>query len=105
MRAELEDPDNEAISQASKIVDYDDSDVEYGEDGDEANTNEVISNLRPSRVFLAKRTRESIYLTLRLHNLTLTSTQKRRSDFPYSLAVSTTPRSSPSFIASYLRKF
>ncbi len=70
MRIELENPDNEAISQASKTVDNDNSNDKHNEDKDEANMDEVVSKLVPSRVTLAKRTHKSIYLTLRLHNLT-----------------------------------
>src|SRR6266436_3615193 len=70
MCVELENPDNEAISQASKTINNDDSNDEHDEDEDEANMDEVISKLVPSCVTLAKRTRKSIYLTLCLHNLT-----------------------------------
>ncbi len=70
MRIELENPNNEAISQASKTVNNDDSNNEHDKDEDEANTDEVVSKLIPSCVTLAKRTHELIYLTLYLHNLT-----------------------------------
>ncbi len=70
MRIELENPNNKAISQASKTIDNDDSNNEHNEDKDEANMDEVISKLVPSCVTLAKRTHELIYLTLHLHNLT-----------------------------------
>ncbi len=70
MCVELENPNNEAISQVSKTIDNDDSDDKHNKDEDEANMDEVISKLIPSRVTLAKRTCKSIYLTLCLHNLT-----------------------------------
>ena len=70
MCVELENPNNEAISQVSKTIDNDDSDDKHNKDEDEANMDEVISKLVPSCVTLAKRTHESIYLTLHLHNLT-----------------------------------
>ena len=67
---------DEANSQTNQSSDNanDGRDDEYNDedrDKDEANTDEVVSKLVPSRVSLAKRTRESIYL---LHNLILTST-------------------------------
>jgi hypothetical protein len=77
MRAELVNIDNETNSQVNKSRDDCDNDYddEYDdEDEDEANTDEVVSKLAPSRVSLAKRTRKSIYLTFRPHNLILTST-------------------------------
>src|SRR6266436_7354307 len=70
MRIELENRDNEEIRKASKTVNNDNSNDKHNEDKDEANMDEVVSKLVPSRVTLAKRTHESIYLTLHLHNLT-----------------------------------
>jgi hypothetical protein len=63
MRVELENPDDEANSQVNKssLDDNGDRDDEYeDEDEDEANAAEVVSKLVPSRVSLAKRSRESI---------------------------------------------
>jgi hypothetical protein len=76
MCVELENPDDEANSQVNKRSDdaNDDCDDEHDDEHeDEADTDEVVSKLIPSRVSLAKRASESIYLTLRLHNLILTS--------------------------------
>jgi hypothetical protein len=77
MRVSGEDPDDEASNQVNKSTgkndDYDDD--EYNNEGEvEVNTDEVVCKLVPPRVSLAKRIRESIYLTLCLHNLILTST-------------------------------
>jgi hypothetical protein len=69
MRVELENPDNKlkANSQVYKGTENDDDDRynEYDSE-DEANINEVTSNLVPSRLSLGKRVCESIYLTLHL---------------------------------------
>jgi hypothetical protein len=74
MRVELVNSEGEA-KEKNNCNDDDNHGDEYDDkDDDEANTDEVVSNLVPSRVSLARRTRESIYLTLRLHNLILTST-------------------------------
>jgi hypothetical protein len=76
MHVELENPDDEANSQVNKRSNdtNDDCDDEHdNEHEDEANTDEVVSKLIPSYVSLAKRASESIYLTLCLHNLILTS--------------------------------
>jgi hypothetical protein len=77
MRVESEKPDGVANSQViSSYNNDDDHDDEYNDENeDEANVNEeVICKLVPSRVSLGKRAGESIYLTLRLHSLILTST-------------------------------
>ena len=68
---EVESPDGEANAQTNTISynDYDGDDNE-----DEANTDEVTCKLAPSCVLLGRRTRESIYLTIHLHNLILTFT-------------------------------
>ena len=80
MHVKLENPDNklEANSQVYKGTENDDDncDNEYSSE-DEANIDEVASNLVPSHLLLGKRVRESIYFTLHLYNLILASTQER----------------------------
>ena len=44
---------------------------------DEADIDEVASNLIPSRLSLGKRVHKLIYLTLHLYNLILVSTQEQ----------------------------
>ena len=65
---EVESPDGEANAQTN-TTSYDDYNKD--DDEDEANTDEVTCKLAPSYVSLGKRTRESIYLTICLHNLIL----------------------------------
>lgn len=76
MRDELGTPDDGTISRVNRSSgdDNGDDDDEHSDCDDEAYTGEVTSKLVPSRVSLAKRSRESIYLTLCLHNFLLTST-------------------------------
>ena len=81
MHVELENSDNklEANSQVYKGTENNDDDCnnEYNSE-DEANIDEVTSNLIPSCLLLGKRVRESIYLTLHLYNLILASIQEQR---------------------------
>ena len=77
MSIELENSDNKlkANSQVYKGTenDDDDHDNEYNSK-DEADVDEVATNLVPSHLSLGKRVCESIYLTLHLYNLILVST-------------------------------
>ena len=77
MCVELENSDNklEANSQIYKGTENNDDDRnnEYNSE-DEADVDEVATNLIPSHLSLGKRVRESIYLTLHLYNLILAST-------------------------------
>ena len=81
MRVELENPDNklEANSQVYKGTENNDDECDNKYDSeDEADIDEVASNLIPSCPSLGKRVHESIYLTLHLYNLILVSTQEQR---------------------------
>ena len=65
---EVESPNGKANAQTN-TTSYDDYDGD--DDEDEANTDEVACKLAPFCVLLGRRTCESIYLTIRLHNLIL----------------------------------
>ena len=65
---EVESPDGEANAQTN-TTSYNNYDGDNDED--EANTDEVACKLAPSCVLLGRRTHESIYLTIHLHNLIL----------------------------------
>ena len=71
LHIEAESPDGKANAQTN-TTSYNDYDRD--DDEDEANTDEVTCKLAPSCVSLGRRTCESIYLTICLHNLILTFT-------------------------------
>ena len=81
MHIKLENSDNKlkANSQIYKGTENDDDDYdnEYNSE-DEADIDEVATNLVSSCLSLGKRVCESIYLTLHLYNLILASTQEWR---------------------------